>query len=985
MNKAMNNLCLILLLMYGMIAATGTPANGYENDEGILVGRIAHIEGNLLRYVQEEKDWVITVKDAPFGLEDTLYSEDDSKAELIMPNGTWIRTGENTQLQLIALYPDATTVDVGSGLARLYNKSNYAIIKVTTPFGYVVAPANAVFDLYVGDESMEVIAVRGDLDFVHERTGAKHRIKEGAASIIADRRDIALGDGTVDGQWDDWNNQRDRIWAKRLDSSDDSANYLPVPIREESYVLEEYGNWERVYYEGAYHRLWRPTRINPGWRPFTAGRWTVYYGDNCWIPAEPFGYVTHHYGSWIYVKPARAWYWAPPIVRAPAGVPAININFGWYPGRVGWIHSGSSAGWVPLHPTEAYYGHRPWGHRTTLITARAPVTINISQYRNLDEAVIIPRHDFYRGTSYAPLVEKPIDRKTLINDYTPTTVINNTVIKNFNADTRRFSYNDAKAVRKPHATVISRITTNQQLHQDPSRLGRQGIEQDLTRLNTAPQPVPKAAALAPVLTPKLVDADKVAKPLQEMERTPKEIKPKNRERQIVSDTQPSSDRQPQSTRRPDRIDPNQEAGGQVIDRRTPPLREPGNVKAGQPANETAPPREVQQRGPGDRGRIDSTPGTTDQSNDRRIRSPREPGNIEAGQPAKETTLPGDEQRRGPGDRGRIDSTPGTTDQNNDRRIRSPREPGNIEAGQPAKETTLPGDEQRRGPGNRGRIDSTPGTTDQNNDRRIRSPGETSNQEAARELNRIQQGRQEQELQQRQQLEGQARQQQENQQRQQQEAQARQQQESQQRQQLEAQARQQQESQQRQQLEAQARQQQENQQRQQLEAQARQQQENQQRQQLETQARQQQENQQRQQQETQARQQQESQQRQQLEAQARQQQENQQRQQLEAQARQQQENQQRQQQETQARQQQENQQRQQLEAQKRQQLEAQQRQQQEAQARQQQELRQRQQQEAQARQQQELQQRQQQQEPQQQKKKKVPGQEQEPPIQPTQNQ
>ena len=291
MRDAMKFLSLALLILLGALSI-GAPTEAAERNEGILVGRIAYTEGKLLRYVEEEKDWVLTVKDAPFGQEDALYSDNNAKAEFIMPNSTWIRVGESTQLQLIALNPDATTVDVASGSARLYNKSNDTAVKVTTPFGYVVAPGEAVFDLYVGDESLEVIAVRGDVDFVHNATNTKYEVREGSSSIIADKNEVALGNGTVDAAWDDWNAQRDNVWNKRSELSTASASYLPAPIRDESYALEENGRWERVSYNGAEHQMWRPTRVDPGWKPFTAGRWTVYNGDNCWIPDEDFGYVT---------------------------------------------------------------------------------------------------------------------------------------------------------------------------------------------------------------------------------------------------------------------------------------------------------------------------------------------------------------------------------------------------------------------------------------------------------------------------------------------------------------------------------------------------------------------------------------------------------------------------------------------------------------------------------------------------------------------
>ncbi len=236
-------------------------AEAAYDQEGILVGRIAHVDGKLLRYVDEGKDWVVTVKDTPFGLKDALYSGDNAKAEFILPNKTWLRIGENTQVQLFALTDDATTLDVASGTARLYNKSRDVVCKVTTPSGYVVAPAGSVFDLYVGDESMEVIAVRGDVDVVHDASRSRYEVREGAASLIADRSGTARGNGTVDGLWDDWNGERDRLWAKRLQSSASTTSYLPEPIQEDSYVLEENGRWERVYYDWARCRSGRVRRV----------------------------------------------------------------------------------------------------------------------------------------------------------------------------------------------------------------------------------------------------------------------------------------------------------------------------------------------------------------------------------------------------------------------------------------------------------------------------------------------------------------------------------------------------------------------------------------------------------------------------------------------------------------------------------------------------------------------------------------------------
>ena len=645
MYTALRYLSLVLLIAFGALAAS-TSALAADSEEGILVGRIAHIEGKLLRYVDEGKDWVATVDDAPFGLEDALYSGEDTKAEFIMPNQTWLRVGENTQIQLIALNPDATTVDVASGLARLYNKSDDAVIKVTTPFGYVVAPGGTIFDLYVGDDSLEVIAVRGDVDFVHSATGSRYEVQEGSPSIIADRKTTAEGNGTVDSAWDDWNGQRDNIWAQRQQNRGSSVEYLPEPIRDEAYALEENGRWERVYYEGDYRNMWRPTRVDPGWRPYTSGRWSVYYGDNCWIPDEPFGYVTHHYGSWVYVESFHTWYWVPPVTRAVARVPGISISFGWYPGRVGWIHSGPSIGWVPLAPDEIYYGYRPWGHRTVVVQRGTVISINLSRYRYLDGAVIIPRDHMYRGNRYTPYVQPNIGRAAIINNYRPSTVINNTVINNFDTDRSRFALSDAKVARKPHATVMNRINDNQKMSRDAGRINRARIEQDLTRVNVAAQPPPTATLRAPTLATKLVDADKINKPINTLSLPKQEIKPKNRERQLVSDND-----QRRSPRVQGEAGQIQNTANQDDNRRMRSARDARNQMMEPTRTETPPQKaDSKQLGTRDRGELDQTKDAASQEENRRIRSPRETQTQATEQKAIETPSRLEDNRRAPRDR-----------------------------------------------------------------------------------------------------------------------------------------------------------------------------------------------------------------------------------------------------------------------------------------------------------------------------------------------
>jgi len=451
---------LLVCMLFAAVAvvspssAAGTPA--------IEVGRVNYIEGELLRYVPDENDWVAVVRDAPFGTNDTLFSGSQGMAELIVPNGSWIRVGNSTQIQFIALDTDLSETDVAAGLARFYNKGSRTVIKATSPFGYVLAYPGTVFDFYVGENSVEVVAVKGTVSFVHLTTNAKYDVAAGSPSILADQNQVSSGEGTVDPDWDRWNTGRETFWAAKTRVRGRSAEYLPASLQPEAYALEENGRWESVPYEGAERWFWRPTTVAVGWSPFTEGRWTDWYGDQTWIPEEPFGYVTHHYGNWVYAR--NNWYWAPPVVSVRVGLPFLDIGFFWSPGRVSWIHSGAYVGWVPLAPRETYYSHRKWGGPHDVVVTNVNVTqinINVRNYAYSNHAVVVPQNDFYGVNNYRNVRVSNISPTTIVNNYRAAPLVNNTVINNYATNKQRYNYTNATVNEKPHNTVVNRIQQNE--------------------------------------------------------------------------------------------------------------------------------------------------------------------------------------------------------------------------------------------------------------------------------------------------------------------------------------------------------------------------------------------------------------------------------------------------------------------------------------------------------------------------------------------
>jgi len=472
---------ILSLMLIPMKPAKGQiEAVDLEEEGTVLVGRISFMEGQVLCYVPEEEDWVAAVEDAPFGVDDLLYASSNGRAEMVMPNNTWIRIDRDTQIQLLVLQAETTKVDLGSGKARLYNKSSEAKILATTPYGSVMAPGGAVFDLYVGEHAVEVMALKGTVDFLHDASDKRYEVKAGSSSIFADGVHVTASKGQINSIWDAWNRDRDALWADRIQAKGGSASYLHPYLHDEAYILERYGRWERVFYDDAYYYFWRPTLVNVGWAPFTVGRWTVWHGESIWIPYEPFGYVTHHYGNWMFIR--GFWYWAPPVtrVRVYAGPPLLNIGFGWYPGRVAWIHFGAHLGWIPLGPHEPYYCHRYWGRRSIVVAH-----VNTSHFHHSPgrymygrHAVIIHRDHLYSGKRYNQVRLKNIPYSTVTQNYRTMHDINDGMIKSHRTMGKRYDFTDVQVGRKPPLSVTQNMKQRRLVPRQPAADPKERVQKN---------------------------------------------------------------------------------------------------------------------------------------------------------------------------------------------------------------------------------------------------------------------------------------------------------------------------------------------------------------------------------------------------------------------------------------------------------------------------------------------------------------------------
>ena len=107
-------------------------------------------------------------------------------------------------------------------------------------------------------------------------------------------------------------------------------------------ALEPYGEWRQ---HPRWGEVWVPDQRPRGWRPYSVGHW-VFTDDWGWFwvsddDEADWGWVTYHYGRWIYDR--GAWFWVP--------------GDEWAPAWVNWRRGDSFVGWSPLPPDDVAYDY----------------------------------------------------------------------------------------------------------------------------------------------------------------------------------------------------------------------------------------------------------------------------------------------------------------------------------------------------------------------------------------------------------------------------------------------------------------------------------------------------------------------------------------------------------------------------------------------------------------------------------------------------
>jgi hypothetical protein len=359
------------------------PALSYPQSLGDL--RISLIDGDVQIRTEDTGDWVPASINMPLREGDRIWVPEGSRTELQLRDGTYLRLGEKSALEILTIDKDSFQFYLDTGhLYSYFRGQKGTVLQLDTSLASVRAYDPSSFRLDISDDGANQVSVfRGTVE-AESRSG-RTTVTSGRTLVLKGEIYAELSPLGPPDEWERWNRARDN----RVAEWRPPARYLPDELSAYSRDFEDNGRWT---YAREYGYVWTPTVIvSSGWAPYRIGRWVWMGGNYVWISYEPWGWCHYHYGRWAFI-PAIGWCWVPPVRGAVF----------WGPGFVGWVWTPTYVAWVPLAPGEIYYGRGYYGPHSVNITHVNVTNIQVNKvvYRNvhIHNAVTVVHHDtFVKG------------------------------------------------------------------------------------------------------------------------------------------------------------------------------------------------------------------------------------------------------------------------------------------------------------------------------------------------------------------------------------------------------------------------------------------------------------------------------------------------------------------------------------------------------------------------------------------------------------
>lgn len=370
-------------LLFAVITSLALLLPVRSADGSDLILRLSLIQGDVQVAGRDIEDWSGAAINMPLAEGDRVWVADDSRAELQLPGGFFIRLDGESSLDAVSLNDGSLQFYADRGHAYVNNISGgVSIVQLDTPLASVRSYDDSIMTIDVAEDGGTEISVLKGAVYAESRAGST-RVSAGMTLAIEEDGAADLSPIGPQDEWEEWNLERDRqvlAWGE-------SSRYLPEELHAYSSDLDAYGSW---VFATDYGWCWTPVVSVADWAPYTVGRWGWFRGNYVWISSEPWGWVPYHYGRWVFA--ARfGWCWVPPL---------RGMVF-WGPAWVGWIITPTVYAWVPLAPGELYYGYGDFGPGSVnLVNVNINIVVIKRNYKNArvrNSVTVLGRDEFEKG------------------------------------------------------------------------------------------------------------------------------------------------------------------------------------------------------------------------------------------------------------------------------------------------------------------------------------------------------------------------------------------------------------------------------------------------------------------------------------------------------------------------------------------------------------------------------------------------------------
>jgi uncharacterized protein DUF6600 len=331
---------LLALFAFGSARADDTDPPG-------RVARLSYLEGAVSFEPAGMQEWVGAELNRPLTSGDRLWTDQQSVAELDL-GAAVIRLGGMTGFCLINLDDTHAQIQLSAGtlIVRVWDTAEGQSYEIDTPNLALSLQQPGVYRVEVDEAGGATVVKVVDGVVLALGTGESIPVTSQQMMTFTGTTTLEYSAETL-GAPDDLDN-----WAATRDremQESPSRQYVAEDVPG-GYDLDENGRWLST---PDYGYVWAPTVVVAGWVPYRFGHWVwIAPWGWSWIDDARWGFVTCHYGRWVYC--GSYWCWVPgPHVHPhrPIYAPALVAWTG-RPGAA--VAPGANVGWFPLGPHEVY-------------------------------------------------------------------------------------------------------------------------------------------------------------------------------------------------------------------------------------------------------------------------------------------------------------------------------------------------------------------------------------------------------------------------------------------------------------------------------------------------------------------------------------------------------------------------------------------------------------------------------------------------------